>query len=236
MLSARLRGCPETGTGALHLVPGPVRLYNIREPVPVSGQPLRWPTALVAAGLAVALAATASCASETGQDALKKPPLVAVQVIHRLAPERLDSQVAAVLEKALQPLEGATDVFAESGEGRVRALVFFRPGNDPYRAAQSVQEAIQRCRGKLPKEAAAPELYREDPEAEPLLWLALSSKVRAAAELGELARLVSRRLLAVPGTAEVRLVGAPQRRLVVQEVRTTPGQSSSLDDALHKAS
>ena len=39
-LVAQVRGCPETGTGTLHLVQARGSTHNIREPVPVSGQPL----------------------------------------------------------------------------------------------------------------------------------------------------------------------------------------------------
>ena len=44
----RVRGCPEKGTGTLHLVQGRGPTHNLWEPVPFSGQPLRLPAAMAA--------------------------------------------------------------------------------------------------------------------------------------------------------------------------------------------
>src|SRR5438477_10211003 len=74
---------------------------------------------------------------------VEAPPAVRVVVAvdGATAPE-LEERVATPLEQALFGLKGIASVRSESRAGQCVVTVTYRPGQDLYRAAQDVQEAV----------------------------------------------------------------------------------------------
>ncbi|RJL21800.1 efflux RND transporter permease subunit [Paracoccus siganidrum] len=132
------------------------------------------------------------------------------------SPEVVDNQVAAVVEGALAGIAGLTSMETRSDRGRMRTVLTFDPSRDIDSAANDVRGAIERIVGRLPDDAEAPQVEKNDDEGDPVLRLALSSTEMSPLELSDYARryLVDR-LARLPGVAAASLFGerAPAMRI-----------------------
>ena len=91
----------------------------------------------------------------------------------------------------------------------------FRIGTDVDRALANVREKVDAARILLPTEARAPIVAKLDINAQPVLYLALSSE----SQFGRLRQIVDAqvkpRIARVPGVASVTVVGGRQREIQV---------------------
>jgi HAE1 family hydrophobic/amphiphilic exporter-1 len=144
-------------------------------------------------------------------------PVLTVGVTYPGAsPETVEREVVNRIEKALQGISGIYQVRSTSSESFGQIVLFFNFDKNMVEAADEVRNAIASVRYKLPVEMREPVLQRLDPTAQPIMQLALSSKVQSHAEISRLAEdQLADRLRGVPGVAVVNVNGALRRELSV---------------------
>lgn len=146
-----------------------------------------------------------------------EPPVLVVNIPYPGAsPDTVEREIINRIEKALQSLSGVYEIRATANESNATIVIVFNFDKNMIEASDEVRNAIASVRYKLPVEMREPILRRIDPAAEPIMQLALSSKVQSHAELSRLAEGdLSDRFRSIDGVAVVNINGALKRELSV---------------------
>jgi HAE1 family hydrophobic/amphiphilic exporter-1 len=144
-------------------------------------------------------------------------PLLVVSIPYPGAsPETVEREVVNRIEKSLQGIPGVYQVRATASEGNAQLVILFNFGKDMVVASDEVRNAIASVRFKLPLEMREPVLQRVDPNAQPIMQMALSSATLSHAEISRMAEdQLAERFRALPGVATVTVNGALKRELSV---------------------
>ncbi|MEX2500344.1 MAG: efflux RND transporter permease subunit [Wenzhouxiangellaceae bacterium] len=144
---------------------------------------------------------------------LTAPTVTVVVEAHGMPPEDVEIQVTLPIEAALNGAAGVRRVRSTSGVGISVVTIEFDWGTDIYRARQVVAEKLQSARASLPAELPPPKLTPITSIMGEVMFIALKSDVHDQMELKTAADwVVRRRLLAVPGVAEVIPIGGRTRQ------------------------
>ncbi len=137
------------------------------------------------------------------------PPIVSITTLYRGAsPSVVETEITDVLEEQLATLEGVKTIQSSSLEQGSNITVEFELSRDVEQAANDVRDKVARVRGQLPGEADDPIVAKVDVNAQPILWLALSSTKHNGLELTEVAELILKeRLQRVPGVGSIFIGG-----------------------------
>ena len=150
-------------------------------------------------------------------------PVVSVTTDYTGAsPEIIESQVTQPLEEVLSGIEGVDVISSQSREGRSQISVRFRIDRDQDAAASDVRDRVSRARSRLPDEVDEPVIAKVEADAQPIIYLALSSDRQTQIEVTDYAdRVVKDRLQNLPGVAEIRIFGArtPAMRVWLDRLR-----------------
>ncbi|WP_298959833.1 efflux RND transporter permease subunit [uncultured Roseibium sp.] len=123
------------------------------------------------------------------------------------AAETVDAEVTRVLEDALARLEGLVNISATSSYGSSRLTLELSTSTDITDAANDARDLVSRALRNLPDDLDEPTVQKSDADADPILRLALSGSLPLT-DLASLAEgIVSDRLLAIDGVAEVQIAG-----------------------------
>jgi multidrug efflux pump len=144
------------------------------------------------------------------------PPIVSITTFYRGAsPAVVETEITDVIEESLSTLEGVKLIESSSQEQGSRIAVEFELSEDVDRAANDVRDRVSRIRGRLPREADDPIVAKVDVNAQPIIWLALSSDRHTPLEMSEYAEIVLKeRLQRLPGVGSVFIGG--QRRYAMR--------------------
>jgi hydrophobic/amphiphilic exporter-1 (mainly G- bacteria), HAE1 family len=145
-------------------------------------------------------------------------PLVVVAVGQPgAAPPELETQVTRVIEDALTGLQGVRHVSSTVGDGVSNTSVQFEIGTDLERATNDVRNAVASIRSDLPQDIPEPIVQRIDISGQPLITYVVRSGSLNPEELSWFVdNDVSKRLLAIPGIAQVTREGGVSREIRVQ--------------------
>lgn len=122
--------------------------------------------------------------------------------------EVIETQVTKVLEDSLAGIEGVDIITSISRQEQSQITVRFKLERDPDSAAADVRDKVSRVRQRLPQEVDEPVIAKVEADAQPVIWLALTSDAMTSLELSDLAnRAVKPRLQTAPGAADVRIFG-----------------------------
>ena len=138
------------------------------------------------------------------------------------APETMDSEVTSILEDAAARVTGVREIRSSSEENNSRIRVEFNPGTDLDTAASDVREAVSRVQRDLPDRVEQLRVVKADNDAQPIMRLAISSRVHDEAEL---TRIIDNdivpELLAADGVASIDQFGARirQMRVAIDPIR-----------------
>ncbi len=125
----------------------------------------------------------------------------------KASPESVEKSVTAVLESALVNVNGLKKVSSSSSEGSSWITLEFAYGTDLDEATNDIRDKLDRVRNALPDGAGSPRIFRFDPNAMPILRIAVSGK-RSSEELKELAEdYIAPRLEQVDGIAQADVTG-----------------------------
>lgn len=119
------------------------------------------------------------------------------------------STVTAPLERHLGQVAGIDQLRSISADGSSIVFMVFQTNQDINAAAQAVQTAINSANNDLPAELTTPMYRKANPNDDPIIALALTSKTQSAATLYELAdTLLGQRLRQLQGISSVEIEGA----------------------------
>ena len=138
------------------------------------------------------------------------PPIVSVETTYIGASAAVvESRVTKPIEDRLAGLEGIHKIVSESSEGISRITIEFSLSRDIDSAANDVRDRVSQARDDIPADADAPEIYKAQSGASPIMWINLSGDDYGPLELTDFAeRHLVDRFSVVDGLARVILSGA----------------------------
>jgi HAE1 family hydrophobic/amphiphilic exporter-1 len=156
--------------------------------------------------------------AQLGVDRFPKVDFPTVSVITELpgaAPKEVETEVSAKIEEAVNTISGIDELRSTSSEGVSQVFVTFVLEKDIEVAAQEVRDRVSRVLSSLPKGVEEPVVMKIDPDATPVLYVAVNAKAPLAeiTEVGD--KLVRRRLESTPGVGQVTVVGGSKRQINV---------------------
>ena len=136
-------------------------------------------------------------------------PVVTVETKYPGASAKImESQVTTVLEDSMAGIEGIDYLTSISRAEVSQITATFKLDRDADAAANDVRDRVGRVRGLLPDDVDEPIVSKVEADAEPIIWLAMSSDRHDILEVTEVADLVVKdRLQTVPGVASTVLFG-----------------------------
>ncbi len=137
------------------------------------------------------------------------PPVITVETDYPGASAAIvETQVTQVLEDSLAGIEGIDFITSISRQELSQITVTFKLDRNPDYAAADIRDRVGRVRGRLPEEIDEPIIQKREADAQPIMYLAFSSKRHSALEITDYAdRYVKDQLTTLNGVAEVRLFG-----------------------------
>jgi len=131
------------------------------------------------------------------------------------APEQIETEITDKIEEAVNTISGIDDLRSVSSEGISQVIVAFLLEKDTDVAAQEVRDKVNGVLPRLPKTIQQPRVDKMDPDAAPVLSLALSAKqpVRDITEYAD--KVLRRQLESVNGVGQVIVLGGRQRQINV---------------------
>ncbi|MBF0330103.1 MAG: efflux RND transporter permease subunit [Nitrospirae bacterium] len=129
------------------------------------------------------------------------------------SPEIMDIDVTDKIEEAVNTINGVKTLTSVSIEGVSTVTVEFVLERDIELAAQDVREKISLVRGKLPRDIDEPIIEKVDPDAAPVLWMALSGD-RSVREISTYAdEVLKEQIQKVNGVGSIRTGGLRLRQV-----------------------
>jgi HAE1 family hydrophobic/amphiphilic exporter-1 len=128
------------------------------------------------------------------------------------SPETMAASVALPLEKQFATIAGLQSMNSTSGMGSTNITLQFSLNRNIDAVAQDVQSMIARAARQLPPQMPAPPSYQKvNPADQPVLQLALRSKVFPLSTLTEYAETtLAQRISMITGVAGVQVFGGPR--------------------------
>ncbi|MES2504712.1 MAG: efflux RND transporter permease subunit [Myxococcota bacterium] len=136
-------------------------------------------------------------------------PVVSVSLtLTGAAPEVMEVEVADPVEDVFASLEGLKTLSSSSAMGRVSLTLEFGLDKDIDIAVQEIQNALSRVAAKLPKGIDPPVIMKSNSDANPIIWLAVSSDSLKPRDLMSLVKnKIKNRFAAIEGVGELILGG-----------------------------
>ncbi|MGB3271458.1 MAG: efflux RND transporter permease subunit [Xanthobacteraceae bacterium] len=128
------------------------------------------------------------------------------------SPEVMAATVASPLERRLGEIAGVNQLTSSSSLGSTSITLQFDIGRNIDRAARDVQAAINAAMSDLPTDLPSlPRFRKANPDASPVLIVALTSKTMTPGAIYDVADTVlAQRISQVPGVGQVSVSGADQ--------------------------
>jgi multidrug efflux pump len=137
------------------------------------------------------------------------PPIVSVTtVLPGANPQVVESAVTDILEEELSTVEGLRTLTSSSQEQVSNITLEFNLDRDVEAAAQDVRDKVSRVRDRLPEDVDEPVVAKQEADANPFFWLALSGDNYDLLQLSDIGdRMVKARLQTLPGVGQARIYG-----------------------------
>ena len=144
-------------------------------------------------------------------------PFVSVNVPYPGAsPADVEALIAKPLEAAMSGISGIQTISSNSFEGRAQISLQLVEGADAQAAAIDADRRMASIRGRLPTDIGSPSVNRADPNAFPIMNIALSGQ-RPISQIYDLAvNTVQPKLQSVLGVADINVSGGVQREIQIQ--------------------
>lgn len=131
------------------------------------------------------------------------------------APEEMETEVTDRIEAAVNTISGIDQLISISSEGVSVVSVQFELEKDSDVAAQEVRDRVNATLGELPRDVDPPVIEKLDPDAAPILSVALSAPapIRDVTEFAD--KTLRRALESTLGVGQVRILGGRPRQINV---------------------
>lgn len=144
------------------------------------------------------------------------PPVISVSVsLPGANPRVVESSITDILEEELATIEGIRTLTSSSAEQISNIVLEFQLTRDLEAAANDVRDKVARVRGRLPEQILEPVVAKQDSDAQPFIWMALTGGNYTLRQLSDIAdRLVKTRLQSLPGVGSALVFG--ERRFAMR--------------------
>jgi multidrug efflux pump subunit AcrB len=145
-------------------------------------------------------------------------PLVSVIVSQPGAsPTEMETQIAQKVEGSISSIGNVRNMQTTIVEGQVQIQVQFQIGTPIDRAVTDVRDALAKVRNDLPQGIMEPLVQRVNVDGGPFVWYAMTTSDMTPEQLSWfIDNTISKRLLALPGVAQVTRVGGVNREIRVE--------------------
>src|SRR5213082_1140939 len=143
------------------------------------------------------------------------PRVIVTTIQSGAAPEQIETEITDKIEEAVNTISGIDELRSVSSEGVSQVIISFLLEKDTDVGAQEVRDKVNGVLPLLPKTIQQPRVDKFDPDAAPVLSLALSAKkpVRDITEYAD--KVLRRQLESVNGVGQVLILGGRQRQVNV---------------------
>jgi HAE1 family hydrophobic/amphiphilic exporter-1 len=143
------------------------------------------------------------------------PIISVITTLPGAGPEQVETEVTDKIEESINTLGGIEELRSTSTEGVSQVFVTFTLDKDVNVAAQEVRDHVGTVLPLLPEGTKAPVISKLDPDAAPVLFVAVESN-RPVREVTELAdHQVRQSLENIAGVGQVNIVGGRKRQVQV---------------------
>ncbi len=154
--------------------------------------------------------------------------------------EVVEAQVTKILEDSLAGIEGVDVITSSSRQERSQISVRFALARDADSAAADVRDKTSRVRQRLPQGIDEPVIAKVEADAQPVVFLSMSSDTHTALQLSEMANTLVKPLLqTAPGAADVTIFGerlfSMQVQLDAEKLAAYKLTIQDVEDALRKS-
>ncbi|RBP44294.1 CzcA family heavy metal efflux pump/hydrophobe/amphiphile efflux-1 (HAE1) family protein [Roseimicrobium gellanilyticum] len=143
------------------------------------------------------------------------PTVMVTTYLDGATPGEIETDVTDKIEEAVNTVSGIDELHSTSAEGLSQVLISFLLEKDADVAAQEVRDRVNRILNELPDDAEPPRVEKLDPDATPVLNIALvaDKPVREITEYAD--KVLRRQLESVAGVGQVTLLGGQKRQINV---------------------
>jgi hydrophobe/amphiphile efflux-1 (HAE1) family protein len=132
------------------------------------------------------------------------------------APAELETQILQKVEGAVANIGNVKNITSTATEGTAQIVVEFQIRTPVDRATTDVRDAVARVRADLPQGILEPQVQRLDVDGGPIVYFAISTTGMSEEQLSWFVDdTISKRLLAIPGVAQVTRSGGVSREIRV---------------------
>jgi hydrophobic/amphiphilic exporter-1 (mainly G- bacteria), HAE1 family len=144
------------------------------------------------------------------------PTILITTVQQGAAPEQIETEVTDKIEEAVNTISGIDELRSSSSEGVSQVIITFLLDKDIDVAAQEVRDKVNGVLPQLPKTIQQPRVDRMDPDASPVLSLALTADkpVRDITEYAD--KVLRRQLESLNGVGQVVVNGGRERQINIR--------------------
>lgn len=141
------------------------------------------------------------------------PNVVVLTRMDGATPKEIESEITDKIEEAVNTISGIDDLRSVSSEGISQVIISFVLEKNIDVAAQEVRDRVNRALSQLPKGIDQPIVEKLDPDAAPILNLALvaDKPVRDITEFAD--KILRRQIEGVQGVGQVTLLGGRKRQI-----------------------
>jgi HAE1 family hydrophobic/amphiphilic exporter-1 len=143
------------------------------------------------------------------------PAIVVTTVLPGASPEQIETEVTERIEEQLNSIAGLDELTSNSYEGYSVIMARFDLEKELGEASEEVRDRVARVVSTLPDGVDQPRVERLDPDANPIMLVAVRSK-RSPIEVTDFAdRVIRRRIESLGGVGGISLSGGRTREIQV---------------------
>jgi hydrophobic/amphiphilic exporter-1 (mainly G- bacteria), HAE1 family len=144
------------------------------------------------------------------------PFVLVTTTLEGAAPEEVETDISDKIEGAVNTVDGIDELRSTSSEGFSQVAIAFKLEKPSDVAAQDVRDKVSNVLRDLPKGIDAPIVSKVDPQAMPVLLVALRSRepIREVTEIAD--KRVRRQIESISGVGQVQIIGGRARQIHVR--------------------
>ncbi len=143
------------------------------------------------------------------------PFIIVTTRLEGASPEEVETDITDKIESAVNTIEGIDELRSTSSEGFSQVIIAFKIERTADSAANDVRDKVNNVLRLLPRGIDAPVVSKVDPDAAPVMLIALRSKgsIRDVTEVAD--KSVRRQIESISGVGQVTIIGGRARQIQV---------------------
>lgn len=143
------------------------------------------------------------------------PTITVTTTLRGSSPEEVETEITKKIEESVNTLPGIDELRSVSTEGVSQVFITFVLERNTDQAAQDVRDKVNTILKDLPKDIDPPIVEKLDPDATPVMTIAISAK-RSSREITDIAdKKIKQSIESVSGVGQVRFIGDRKRQIQI---------------------